>query len=109
MEFRLVYVTARTRDEALTIARTVVQERLAASANVFESMTAVYWWADELNEVGETVIILKTRHELLEALTDRIRGLHSYNAPCIVAMPIVGGNADYLRWIASETGEHPLH
>lgn len=109
MEFRLVYVTARTREEALAIARTVVEERLAASANVFESMTAVYWWGDELNEVGETVIILKTRQELLEALTDRIRALHSYNAPCIVAMPIVGGNPAYLHWVASETGAHLPH
>jgi periplasmic divalent cation tolerance protein len=104
MTASLCYVTAGSRAEALAIARTVVEERLAASANVLDGATSIYWWRGALEQAGEAVLILKTRTELVERLTARIRKLHSYQCPCVVALPIVAGNPQYLDWIAAEIG-----
>jgi len=97
-----VYVTARDRPEALRIARKVVGERLAACANVFP-VRSCYWWEGELEEGSEVAIVLKTRAALLDGLVSRIKQLHSYKVPCVVALPIAGGNPDFLRWVAEET------
>ena len=97
------YVTASSRDEALAIGRTIVEERLAAAANVLEGVASIYWWQGMLEQASEAVLILKTRAELIGRLTARVKELHSYACPCVVALSIVGGNADYLDWIARET------
>lgn len=99
----LMYSTAPTKDEAQRIARTVVDERLAACANVIAGVTSMYWWEGSVQEDVEAVIIMKTRADLVEALTSRVRDLHSYQCPCVVAVPIEGGNAEFLQWIAAET------
>jgi periplasmic divalent cation tolerance protein len=97
------YVTAPSRDAALTIGRAVVEERLAACANVLDGMTSIYWWQGALEQADEAVLILKTRAALVEPLIARIRELHSYECPCVVALPIAAGNQDYLDWIDRET------
>jgi periplasmic divalent cation tolerance protein len=104
MTASLCYVTAGSRAEALAIGRTVVEERLAASANVMDGATSIYWWRGALQQAGEAVLILKTRTELVERLIVRIGELHSYECPCVVALPIAAGNREYLDWIAGETG-----
>jgi periplasmic divalent cation tolerance protein len=98
------YVTAGSREEALAIGRAVVEERLAACANVLDGMTSIYWWRGALEQAGEAALILKTRAELVERLTAWIKELHSYECPCVIALPIVAGNPAYLDWIARETG-----
>ena len=99
----LVYVTASSRDEALAIARSLVTDRLAACANVLPAITSVYWWDGEVQADDEVAMILKTRDDLVEALTARVKALHSYDCPCVVAVPLAGGNSDFLNWIAGET------
>ena len=86
------------------IGRAVVEERLAACANVLDGMTSIYWWRGALEQAGEAVLILKTRAELVERLTARIKELHSYECPCVIALPIAAGDAAYLDWITRETG-----
>lgn len=103
MSNSLVYVTVPTREEALKIGRTVVAERWAACANVLAGITSFYWWEQSLQEDAESVLILKTRSDLVAALTERIKELHSYACPCVVALPIHGGNAAFLDWIGGET------
>ena len=103
MSATLVYVTAISKDEALKIARAVVEERLAACANVFQPITSIYWWDGKLQEEGETSFILKTRADLVDALTQRVKALHSYTCPCVVALPVAAGNPDFLAWIDNET------
>ncbi len=102
-EYVWVYVTASSRDEALNIGRTVVRERLAACANVIDGLTSVYWWEGAVQEDPEAALVLKTRADRLEALTARVRELHSYTCPCVVALPVLGGNPDFLAWIREET------
>jgi periplasmic divalent cation tolerance protein len=99
----MIYITTSSTEEALRIGRDVVALRLAACANVLPGVTSVFRWQGEVQEDGETALILKTRSELVEALTKRVKELHSYDCPCVVALPIAGGNPDFLRWIAEET------
>lgn len=100
---RLIYITAPSHDEAVRLAQTLVGERLAACANVLGGITSVYWWDGKLNQDAEVALVLKTRADLVEALTARVRELHSYDCPCVVALPIDGGNPGFLAWIAAET------
>ena len=97
------YVTAGSPEEARSLGQTLVAERLAACANILDGMTSLYWWQGTLQQAEETVVILKTRSALVPALTERVRQLHSYECPCVVALPISAGSDDYLRWIETET------
>jgi periplasmic divalent cation tolerance protein len=99
-----VYVTAGSEAEAAAIARAVVAERLAACANILPIIRSVYWWQGAVQESAEAALILKTTAAQVGALTARIRAMHSYDCPCIVVLPISGGNSDFLAWIAQETG-----
>lgn len=98
-----LYVTTANTEEAQSIARTLVSERLAACANVLGPMRSFYWWEGQVQEEGEVALVLKTRRALADAATRRIKALHSYDCPCVVALDIAGGNADFLKWIINET------
>lgn len=104
MDCTLVYVTAKNDEEAKRIAKAVVVERLAACANILGSIDSVYWWQGKVCEDREVSLILKTSVERQPELIERIKELHSYDCPCIVFLPIDGGNRDFLNWIAAETG-----
>ena len=107
MPVLFVYATAGDASEALCIGRAVVEERLAACANILDGMRSVYWWQGAVQEGSEAVLILKTTDDRLGALVDRVRELHSYDCPCIEALPVIGGNQGFLDWVASEThGSH---
>ena len=98
-----VYVTAADAEEATRIGRAVVEERLAACANVFAEMRSIYRWQGEVAEDAEAVLILKSRDQVLEALIARVTALHSYDCPCVVAWPLHAGNPPFLHWIAEQT------
>ena len=104
MSAYFVYVTAADAAEATRIARAVVDERLAACANLFTGMRSIYRWQGEIAEDEEAVLILKTREALLEPLIARVTALHSYDCPCVVAWPLQAGNPPFLHWIAEQTG-----
>ena len=99
----MIYVTASAPEEAARIGRALVESRLAACANVFPAMTSIYWWQDELQEDREVALILKTRQDLVDDVIAKIKEVHSYDCPCVVALPIKAGNPDFLDWIAAET------
>jgi periplasmic divalent cation tolerance protein len=101
---RFIYATAADEAEALEIGRAVVAERLAACANVLPGMRSVYWWQGKMEEAQEAVLILKTIAARVPALIARIKELHSYECPCIEAIDVAGGNAEFLAWVERETG-----
>ena len=107
MTFCSVYVTASDRDEATRIGRVLVADRLAACANVIDGVRSLYRWEGEVRDDPEAVVILKSRTELMEALVGRVKELHSHDVPCVVSWPILDGNAEYLNWLAAETGGAP--
>ena len=104
-EIRLLYVTAANSHEADTIANTLVTERLAACANLLGPISSVYFWDGQLQKSQEVALILKTRQTLSDAAVARVRALHSYECPAIVVIPVLGGHAEFLDWIRTETGQ----
>ena len=99
----LVYVTTESREQAIGIGRVLVGERLAACANVSGPITSIYRWEGLVHEDEEHVLIAKTRDSLVERLEARVKTLHSYDCPCVVALPITGGHRPFLEWIVAET------
>ncbi len=99
MNATLIYVTAGNRDEALDIGRAVVESRLAACANVLGDIESIYWWDGEVQQDSEVALILKTSNDLVERVVAKIRQLHSYDCPCVISLPITGGNPDFLDWL----------
>jgi len=103
MDMFFVYVTASSEAEATLIACSVVEERLAACANLLGAIKSIYWWEGELCEGKEVMLVLKTSSVRKSELIARIKQLHSYDCPCIVCLPIADGNPDFLDWIREET------
>ncbi|MEI7850918.1 MAG: divalent-cation tolerance protein CutA [Kiritimatiellales bacterium] len=104
MSAKLIYVTAPSRKEAEKIAEAVVTERLAACANILDGVTSIFHWEGKLCRENEALLILKTTEEKATALTARIKELHSYECPCVVVLPIEGGNPAFLEWLHLECG-----
>lgn len=98
-----VYVTTSSKEEAEKIGEEVVQKRLAACANILPSMESFYWWEGRVVNDQEAVLILKTTKERFAALVDEVKKLHRYTVPCIIALPVVAGNSEYLEWLRKET------
>lgn len=96
--FSIIYITAGSMDEAKSIGRTLVEERLAACANIFP-ITSIFRWKDNIEEAGEFGIIVKTRTDKVKDIENRVRQIHSYEVPCIVSFKIGSGSEDYLKWI----------
>ncbi|HEY3920257.1 MAG TPA: divalent-cation tolerance protein CutA [Stellaceae bacterium] len=107
MPVMFVYVTAADAAEAKTIGRQLVEERLAACANILPGATSIFRWEGKLEEADEAVLILKTTEQKLETLIARVKALHPYDCPCIEALPVVEGNRDFLEWVVRETGGDP--
>lgn len=99
-----VWVTAADAEEARRIGRMVVEERLAACANLLPGHTAIYRWEGEVREDAESALILKTTASRFEGLRARIRALHSYDLPAILALPAATGDADFLAWVREQAG-----
>jgi periplasmic divalent cation tolerance protein len=99
----MAYITVPNRDEALRLAAVLVEERLAACANVNDGMTSLYWWQGQVQQEREVGMIVKTRADLMTSLEQRVRELHSYTVPCVVAWPLMAGYAPFLDWVRQET------
>lgn len=103
MKPHFVYVTARNMEEAKRIGRALVEERLAACINVVPAIHSIYWWEGKVEEDNEALLVAKTSGPLVPKLVEKIKSLHSYSCPCVVAWPIEKGNEDFLKWIERET------
>jgi periplasmic divalent cation tolerance protein len=80
-----------------------VEERLAACGHQIAAIRSVYRWEGEVHDEPEARVALHTRRALVDAITARAEALHPYDVPCVIALPLVGGNPAYLQWIAGET------
>ena len=98
---RLIYITAENREQALALGRALVERRLAACINVLDGMTSIYRWQGRIEESTEAVLLAKTDESRVDALVAAVKELHSYDVPCALALPIVGGNQDYLDWLVA--------
>jgi periplasmic divalent cation tolerance protein len=98
-----VYVVCADMAEADRIAEALIQDRLAACVNILGAIRSVYRWQGAIERADEIALIAKTRADLFDALAARVRALHSYDTPAIVAWANVAGDAAYLDWIRTET------
>ena len=104
MDVCLCFVTLGPREDALAIARVLVEERLAAAVHVHDGVRSVYRWQGAIEEAREVVLVARTRAALVARLSARVVALHSYQCPAVVAVPVCGGNPDYLAWLEDQTG-----
>ena len=102
-EALLVLITSASREEAEDIARKLVEDRLAACVNIVPHVRSLFWWENQLSEEEEILLIVKTRRSRFRALVLRVKALHSYSVPEIIALPIVEGHTSYLQWIEDST------
>ncbi len=100
----VVLVTAPSADQAASLARALVGERLAACGNVVPAIRSIYWWEGKVQDEPEALLVLKTTRARFDALRERVLALHPYQVPEVIALPVEAGSAAYLAWMAGETG-----
>ncbi len=98
-----VYVTTANMDEAKSIAAYIVEQRLASCANIFPEMHSIYHWQGKIENATECVCIFKTRQENYSALQAAIMEKHSYETPCIVALPVADAAPAFASWVHKES------
>jgi periplasmic divalent cation tolerance protein len=103
----VVLVTAPSADKAAEIARTLVEEQLAACGNVLPALRSIYRWEGKIQDEPEALLILKTRANLFEALRERIVALHPYQVPEVLRLDVAAGHLPYLQWIGQSVRSAP--
>lgn len=94
-----VFVTCASRKEASLIAKKLLNEKLIACANIIDGVSSLFWWKGKIDRAEEWLIVIKTVRKNFNKIENRIKELHSYEVPEIVALPIVKGERNYLKWI----------
>jgi periplasmic divalent cation tolerance protein len=102
--FIQVSTTVDKRQDATKIAKSVLEGKLAACVQVIGPIRSTYWWKRKIEDAEEWLCLMKTRKQLYKKLEKRIKAIHPYEEPEIIALPIIEGSAGYLRWIEEETG-----
>jgi periplasmic divalent cation tolerance protein len=98
----IVYITCSKEEEAVKIGTHIVKERLAACSNIIKDMKSVYWWENNLENDNETILILKTIEEKVDEIIARVKKIHSYDNPCIIALPVIKTSDSYLNRLKEE-------
>lgn len=99
----VVFITAPKQEEAEKIARALVEAKLAGCVNILKNVRSIYTWEDKIEDEREVLMMVKTKKDLFGPLEQKVKGLHSYSVPEIIAVPILEGSADYLRWLRDVT------
>jgi len=99
----VILVTAANKKEAEKIACALIKEKLAACANIIENLHSIFWWQGKVDNAKEALLIVKTRKALMNKLIKKVKSLHSYKVPEIIALPIICGDKKYLKWINEST------
>ncbi len=105
MSEAIVYVTCQDQAEAERVGQALIEAKLAACVNIVERITSMFWWKGKVEKEQEAVLIAKTESGLINQVTERVKSVHSYECPCVISLPIVGGNPEFLQWIREETKE----
>lgn len=99
----VVLITAVSREEADRIARRLVEDRLAACVTIVPQVRSIFMWEQKLSQEDEVLLLVKSRRAQFAQLAEAVKRLHSYSVPEIIALPVVMGSADYLRWVSEST------
>jgi periplasmic divalent cation tolerance protein len=107
MSIASIYVIFGDADEAERIGRAMVEQRLAACINILGPVRSIYRWGGRVEDVSETAAIFKTSAERAEALIAGVAALHSYEVPCVVAVPVDAVLPAYAGWVDASVGAEP--
>jgi len=102
-EYIVVFITAGSHEEARMIGDTLISQRKAACVNIIPQINSLFRWEGKIEGDRESLLLVKTRAELFPEIVDAVKSIHSYDVPEIIALPIVEGSQDYLKWIGKET------
>ena len=97
--FIVIFMTAPDREEAVKIARQLLNDRLIACANIIGPVSSLFWWKGKVEKAKEFMVFMKSRRNLFEKLSARIKEMHSYEVPEIIALPIIEALPSYLDWL----------
>ncbi len=103
MDEIIVFTTAPNEDEAAKIANELVKARLAGCVNIVKDIRSIYSWQGKIEDEKEVLMILKTQKALFDSFMKKVKELHSYSVPEIIALPIIVGSEDYLKWLKEVT------
>lgn len=101
-DYCLVYITAKDINEAKSLAKDLLVNKLVACANIRDGYLSMYWWQDQIMEDSEVVLFAKTKKENFEKIEARVKELHSYDCPCVISLPIEKGSKEFLSWLEGE-------
>jgi periplasmic divalent cation tolerance protein len=106
----MVYITTKDKQEAKSIGKNLVKERLAACVNIIDNMESIYWWEGEVVEDTEAILIAKTPYHNVDELTQRVKELHSYECPCLISLQFTEqeGNEEYQKWLLENSQKQTI-
>ena len=103
--YLVIFITTSSYEEARKIADVLVSQRKAACVNIVPKVNSLFRWKGKIEDAEESLLVVKTRAKLFPEIISTVKGIHSYEVPEIIALPIVQGNPGYLQWINEETRE----
>ncbi len=98
-KYIVLFITTGSTEEAQQISKLLLEQKKVACVNIIAKVDSVFWWEDGLDSAQENLLIAKTKASLLPEIINLVKKVHSYEVPEIIALPIIGGNQDYLDWI----------
>ena len=98
-EHVVLFITTSDEEEAQLISRVLLEQKKAACINIVPGVSSLFWWQGNIDSAQESLLVVKTRAMLVDAIAQLVKGIHSNDVPEIIALPIVGGNKDYLEWM----------
>lgn len=100
----VILITTKDKSEAKAISDKLLQSKLIACANIVEGVNSVFWWQGKIDAAQEVLLVLKSRRDHFDEIIKTVKSIHSYETPEIIALPIVAGNPDYMKWIDESIG-----
>lgn len=97
-----ILITTANAEEAQRISRRLLEQKKIACVNIVSRVSSLFWWQGKVDSAEESLLIVKTKASLLNEIVTLVKEIHSYDVPEVIALPIVGGNPDYLKWIGEE-------
>lgn len=99
MSYYLVVMTTPTKREATKIVQYLLEERLIACANIIGPVSSLFWWKAKIEDATEFLVLMKSHNKLFDKLSERVKEIHSYEVPEVLAVPILKGSPSYLSWL----------
>jgi periplasmic divalent cation tolerance protein len=98
-DYIILFITTGSDEEAQKISKILLERKKVACVNIIDKVSSRFWWESKLDSAQENLLIAKTKTSLLPEIIELVKKAHSYYVPEIIALPIIGGNQDYLEWL----------